>query len=112
RRHTRSTRDWSSDVCSSDLPQNPLTVVTASEVLVEQAGDRPGIEVTEARQAARRELVLQHGPELVAQPCRGGADEAALGRGEVGGGQPSGKRAQIGRASCRERGEEAGAWGR
>src|SRR5438105_13423595 len=23
RRHTRSTRDWSSDVCSSDLPRSP-----------------------------------------------------------------------------------------
>src|SRR5699024_11382297 len=23
RRHTRSKRDWSSDVCSSDLPQSP-----------------------------------------------------------------------------------------
>src|SRR5207247_6850020 len=23
RRHTRSTRDWSSDVCSSDLPETP-----------------------------------------------------------------------------------------
>src|SRR2546421_3317076 len=26
RRHTRSDRDWSSDVCSSDLGGNPVTV--------------------------------------------------------------------------------------
>src|SRR5699024_396283 len=26
RRHTRSKRDWSSDVCSSDLPQNNRTI--------------------------------------------------------------------------------------
>src|SRR2546422_7376143 len=25
RRHTRCSRDWSSDVCSSDLPQQPFT---------------------------------------------------------------------------------------
>src|SRR5699024_12238061 len=27
RRHTRSKRDWSSDVCSSDLPKGTVTVV-------------------------------------------------------------------------------------
>src|SRR6266513_4219534 len=26
RRHTRSKRDWSSDVCSSDLPRNPKSI--------------------------------------------------------------------------------------
>src|SRR5207247_7892831 len=26
RRHTRSTRDWSSDVCSSDLGRNPFLI--------------------------------------------------------------------------------------
>src|SRR6266536_5579646 len=29
RRHTRSTRDWSSDVCSSDLASIPIVFVTA-----------------------------------------------------------------------------------
>src|SRR6266536_5557381 len=32
RRHTRSTRDWSSDVCSSDLGQNPGLGGTDREV--------------------------------------------------------------------------------
>src|SRR5947207_14192884 len=31
RRHTRSLCDWSSDVCSSDLPQNDKRKVTMSE---------------------------------------------------------------------------------
>src|SRR3989440_1647530 len=30
RRHTRSDRDWSSDVCSSDLPPNHTTAIAAS----------------------------------------------------------------------------------
>src|SRR5207247_7200664 len=30
RRHTRSTRDWSSDVCSSDLPDSPHSSALAS----------------------------------------------------------------------------------
>src|SRR5207247_5818804 len=30
RRHTRSTRDWSSDVCSSDLPSSLLPPCTAA----------------------------------------------------------------------------------
>src|SRR5699024_2226136 len=30
RRHTRSKRDWSSDVCSSDLKMNPLFIVSAA----------------------------------------------------------------------------------
>src|SRR5579871_6936791 len=30
RRHTRSLRDWSSDVCSSDLARYPNTAVNAS----------------------------------------------------------------------------------
>src|SRR5699024_11845835 len=30
RRHTRSKRDWSSDVCSSDLTDSPLPISTAS----------------------------------------------------------------------------------
>src|SRR2546422_6488502 len=39
RRHTRCSRDWSSDVCSSDLDQ-PLTVWSA--VAKEKGGSGPG----------------------------------------------------------------------
>src|SRR5690349_23225064 len=41
RRHTRSLRDWSSDVCSSDLWQNVVvTQGKVPEVLAEAAPDR------------------------------------------------------------------------
>src|SRR5204863_3468221 len=33
RRHTRSLRDWSSDVCSSDLDNYPLTVNATAAML-------------------------------------------------------------------------------
>src|SRR5207247_8203273 len=38
RRHTRSTRDWSSDVCSSDLGQRPALLVI--DVNYNFCGDR------------------------------------------------------------------------
>src|SRR5690606_40117344 len=38
RRHTRFSRDWSSDVCSSDLVSNFPTVIDI-EVFTNQAGD-------------------------------------------------------------------------
>src|SRR5256884_1677207 len=80
RRHTRCSRDWSSDVCSSDLHEH-------------QYGREGG---------ERREAVLARGGKTAppaAPPahwrghaCHGGrAVRAVLGRGE------------IGRASCRER---------
>src|SRR5436309_7552229 len=40
RRHTRFSRDWSSDVCSSDLGDDlDVTDVVAAELHVHQAGD-------------------------------------------------------------------------
>src|SRR5271166_3177635 len=36
RRHTRWPRDWSSDVCSSDLPQRAHTVLLSTENSVQQ----------------------------------------------------------------------------
>src|SRR5204863_6681536 len=96
RRHTRSLRDWSSDVCSSDLPRPPLATreLTMDFVLVEEA----------------RHLVLQ--------------GERALAVGEVHGQLPGSEwrarssrvgtaapKCEIGRASCRERGEVGGEGG-
>src|SRR5437762_9340967 len=80
RRHTRYIGDWSSDVCSSDLPE------------------RLGA-------AQRLELVRQHLPLVVPRPLLlallgdhlGGRPRDELLVGELGG-EP-----QIGRASCRER---------
>src|SRR6266704_6875226 len=37
RRHTRSKRDWSSDVCSSDLAQHPVAV--SEQLTPELAGE-------------------------------------------------------------------------
>src|SRR5690606_40310494 len=46
RRHTRFSRDWSSDVCSSDLNGNPIPVTmrrfgmhgTPTTIIIDQAG--------------------------------------------------------------------------
>src|SRR5207247_7623225 len=83
RRHTRSTRDWSSDVCSSDLisvtrPASPDD--DAKTVLVQ------GWVVAQD--------VLRKSGDLLVGWYRGGGGEAAL--------SP-----EIGRASCRERGESS-----
>src|SRR5207247_6688478 len=40
RRHTRSTRDWSSDVCSSDLENTPERVFLPADVHTERVRDR------------------------------------------------------------------------
>src|SRR5207245_5929986 len=75
RRHTRCYRDWSSDVCSSDLlafSATGLTGTTSSNVVVNPA------------QFAQLQLLL---PGETAAP--------GTGSGKTG--------AEIGRASCRER---------
>src|SRR5690606_39406712 len=41
RRHTRFSRDWSSDVCSSDLGASLLRLQTASLVLADAEGSEP-----------------------------------------------------------------------
>src|SRR5207247_8374798 len=95
--HTRSTRDWSSDVCSSDLLKRPEgrevahRLIRTADIVVE--GFRPG--------AARRmgldyERVRALKPDIVY--C------ALSGFGQTG---PYAQMAshEIGRASWRERGE-------
>src|SRR5207247_7167684 len=81
RRHTRSTRDWSSDVCSSDL------------------GDLGHLHRGDARHRGRPAAggLLLEGRDPLA-----GVLEPARERGAVGDGR-AGRGAQIGRASCRER---------
>src|SRR5207249_9241927 len=86
RRHTRSKRDWSSDVCSSDL-------ICGGELRGDSRGFAgSGIVWTCARSV--------HGSGAIAA----GADPRSAGRNAVSG--RSG-RAEIGRASCRERVEIA-----
>src|SRR5205809_1448126 len=80
RRHTRCSRDWSSDVCSSDLA----------------AGDDDEAAITAAVPSGQRagELVER----VVAADILAHRQQAAVGR------RPAGGVGQIGRASCRERG--------
>src|SRR2546421_9539085 len=81
RRHTRSDRDWSSDVCSSDLG--------------------------EGRPPERTRRVERAAGAFGARAAHGGRDSSGLrdrllsGRARRGGNFPRG---QIGRASCRGRG--------
>src|SRR5690349_24009013 len=91
RRHTRSLRDWSSDVCSSDLPSAPWA--TPARALFAGFADRlvrrrePG--------SPKGRMVGGRGVELAAG--------SAVRRAEL---------FEIGRASCRERGEGPVAGGR
>src|SRR5207249_6251196 len=88
RRHTRSKRDWSSDVCSSDLGVHAVDEGAAGGVKSAGGG---------------RDGQFSHCVQL--QRCRGlesvGDLIASVARRRAG--NPT--RAEIGRASCRERGE-------
>src|SRR5690606_39979292 len=87
RRHTRSSRDWSSDVCSSDLEALPMTEK-------EQDGNR------EQRERVAR--ILHEALETCAPNAFVG--EFRVGR-EI---TVDGSFDQIGRASCRESGCRGG----
>src|SRR2546429_5507950 len=80
RRHTRCSRDWSSDVCSSDLLDSYLADLVAREV-----SQLSEIERTAEMRALIRLLAARSGQLLVATAV---GSDAGL---------------QIGRASCRER---------
>src|SRR5206468_9845065 len=93
RRHTRSDRDWSSDVCSSDLLSLPRVFEQGAcggdrrlQVLAAVAG--------EARRAELLEEDLPSGLEIEMPFGEPGHSEAVENR-------------EIGRASCRERVEMA-----
>src|SRR5206468_9594592 len=90
RRHTRSDRDWSSDVCSSDLRR-------AQRVL---AALEQGVKLDEAVRAFDDNGEF-HWRLTNATHARGGFLAALRGWHEA----LDAKAFQIGRASCRERGE-------
>src|SRR5207249_9667743 len=97
-RHTRSKRDWSSDVCSSDLEQHP----------------RRAELVPEHGKARREEGLLHLHEDLTAVGQQGvqelrllGAIRAERKIGAAHGLEPVRRNVQIGRASCRERVESA-----
>src|SRR5690606_39702428 len=103
RRHTRFSRDWSSDVCSSDLKRAP----TKASVMVQL---EPGYRLATEQVAAIVNLISGSVPNLKPEDV-GVVDQygALLSRGlNVGGGPAQNWQAvedyqQIGRASCRER---------
>src|SRR5690606_40127629 len=93
RRHTRFSRDWSSDVCSSDLSSTVRLIEHAVVFPSPAVAEKPGI----VRRRSGKEFVTamsmsaeegQAGPEWATLVMR---RAAATGR------------AKIGRASCRER---------
>src|SRR5690606_40166328 len=93
RRHTRFSRDWSSDVCSSDLVRQFLAPV-GQQFGAGQAGD--GEDGHGQRQGGKQR---QGGGRATTEaPNRQAAcDTPAIG------GTIHGAQYQIGRASCRER---------
>src|SRR5206468_9006770 len=95
RRHTRSDRDWSSDVCSSDLGGE------GGRLSQERAAGGMGIET--ANHNASSYIFL--GYSVAHETDRG---SAVVDRRE---GRSGSGRQEIGRASCRERGECAATGG-
>src|SRR5207247_6540868 len=98
RRHTRSTRDWSSDVCSSDL---------------EELGTGPASIYWHVRNKGELlqllyERVMEEVRLPAPDPSRWTEQLRELAR-QV---RDIMRRHQIGRASCRERGEAEGGAGR
>src|SRR5439155_3399823 len=94
RRHTRWPRDWSSDVCSSDLGE-PLT--PAEETKVEQIAEQIKTAVKAEAEAEAAFTAKYPGTEQ---------DKANLGE------LKQAITVEIGRASCRERGKGSGLDGR
>src|SRR5207247_7863705 len=87
RRHTRSTRDWSSDVCSSDLATAQRDPLFKTEIL-------PVLE---------KSCVQCHGPQRKMAKLDLSTFTGMMEGGSSGPVIAPGKPEQIGRASCRER---------
>src|SRR5207249_8760979 len=94
RRHTRSKRDWSSDVCSSDLDRDSFFAQT-----LEQPEQQGGLFF--GKGSSR--LVQDKNARLEGNDF-GDVDKLLLCQGQQ---TNAGAHVEIGRASCRERGERA-----
>src|SRR3989440_2264346 len=81
RRHTRSDRDWSSDVCSSDL-DSQLLMPDALEGIEIKGGEVHFEELSSTVKSAQKQIALA---EAAASSSGGNTKD------------------EIGRASCRER---------
>src|SRR5690606_40779831 len=90
RRHTRFSRDWSSDVCSSDL----LAHVLIADDLDSARRARAALDALGDTSAT---IVTTGGDVVTAQTLRAGAG------GERSRLELAAERDEIGRASCRER---------
>src|SRR5690606_39869586 len=95
RRHTRFSRDWSSDVCSSDLPFEGKVAV--AEVVLNRLRSRhfPNTLEEVIRQPGQFEPVMSGRYDEILNSQRDLTEEL--------------RAVQIGRASCRERVEIAAA---
>src|SRR5207249_6534689 len=101
RRHTRSKRDWSSDVCSSDL-----AMATGERLRIAVPGNGEVSALLVRPATARWLLVLGHGAGAgMTHPFLENLAKELAEAGVVT------LRYQIGRASCRERGERGGVGG-
>src|SRR5207248_3832151 len=99
RRHTRSYGDWSSDVCSSDLP----------EAFVSNDDVTKALNLSDDQKDKVKTISADYRKDTQALRPGGGAGGAG---GRPGGGGGAGGFDQIGRASCRERGMVGGVRGR
>src|SRR5207249_7324230 len=98
RRHTRSKRDWSSDVCSSDLDVDDPRLADYRDLKDGARRRRDGSFIAESRQVVRR---LLGGSRFHARSVL--ATEAAV--------EDLRDLLEIGRASCRERVWGGVGWG-
>src|SRR5699024_11399475 len=92
-RHTRSKRDWSSDVCSSDLGE-PVGAFQGGELT---DGQRAGIHPEPAGGELTQDVV-----QVQVQVAQVGLALAVPGLGSIHLLQRRGAQREIGRASCRE----------
>src|SRR5207249_7760035 len=100
RRHTRSKRDWSSDVCSSDLNRMSTLIAPRTEkAAISEAGD-PAALLARTQDLSRR---LHEREEFYRSFVE------SLGEGVI---ITDRENREIGRASCRERVESSvvGGW--
>src|SRR5437868_8986314 len=93
RRHTRSKRDWSSDVCSSDLLHAGDALVPAADHLLRAKAEAEGLAAIDRAVEFLALLAILEQPAGVMD-----AHFVAGGRGGA-----VADLAEIGRASCRER---------